>query len=250
LDGCLDELADTNKSDRWLPLDKLASDRCPSNTQLNGASPIMPQSNSVATKYRKVEYNECPNYGKGSGGYVYLGQCQEFHKIGMTKNLKKRVCNLNTSSPHGFELIAYFESQNARLDERRLHSLMKKYHYRLEWYKLPTTKTKDLSWFVTSDPSPVALIDPRDSAAMMVLGFSSAKVELLYGVNSQDAQRLIECAEEQLDPDLCILRAIARAHGYPEKWVQWQLTDLKRLEAEECRDACSESGEQVKKALD
>lgn len=75
---------------------------------------------------------------KNRKGFVYLLKTGEFYKIGMTKNVQKRITTLQTATPHKIELLAYKESDNACDDEKTAHKLFKDYRVSGEWFKLPT----------------------------------------------------------------------------------------------------------------
>jgi len=67
--------------------------------------------------------------------YVYLIQCGEFYKIGITKNIAMR--SWSTDNPYDIEIIKTWASQSARKTEGRMHAHFRQYHHRGEWFKLP-----------------------------------------------------------------------------------------------------------------
>lgn len=69
--------------------------------------------------------------------FIYLIRCGEYHKIGITSDVKARLSMMQTGSPHKLTLTACWPVQNAKEDERQLHSMLESYHIRGEWFKLP-----------------------------------------------------------------------------------------------------------------
>lgn len=58
-------------------------------------------------------------------------------KVGISKNVDKRMQELAIGNPIDMELVAKIESENCENVEKVIHSLISKYHVRGEWYKLP-----------------------------------------------------------------------------------------------------------------
>src|SRR6266849_10793004 len=72
--------------------------------------------------------------------YIYGIRCLRFIKVGSARNLAKRLLQLSIGNP--FKLrIAIFEPVSAHYViaiERRIHALLKEWHYRGEWYAVDT----------------------------------------------------------------------------------------------------------------
>lgn len=70
---------------------------------------------------------------------VYLVNAQKtnFFKIGMTNNIKKRLMQLQTSSPLKIKYVHSVYTDNPLGVESNLHNYVSKYHVIGEWYELP-----------------------------------------------------------------------------------------------------------------
>lgn len=84
---------------------------------------------------------------EGFKGYVYVIRCQNFIKIGVADNPRKRVTELQVGCPYKLDLIQSFASKCPRGDERRLHNLLRKHHQRGEWFKLTDNMIELLKTF-------------------------------------------------------------------------------------------------------
>ena len=73
---------------------------------------------------------------KQSGVYIVAIQESNLYKIGVTKDLKKRLSQLQTSNPYEFYLINFFITNRSKELEKLLHEKFKKYNYKREWFKL------------------------------------------------------------------------------------------------------------------
>ncbi len=70
--------------------------------------------------------------------YIYLIRCVEnnFYKIGISKNIERRLKQIQTSSPDKIYLVHKYQSQHASKIEKALHSFFKAYHRNNEWFEL------------------------------------------------------------------------------------------------------------------
>ena len=68
---------------------------------------------------------------------------ENYYKIGITKNLEKRLKSLNNASPTGIEVVYQLESENVRKLEKDIHELLKGYNSNLEWFKLTEEKLQE-----------------------------------------------------------------------------------------------------------
>ena len=57
-------------------------------------------------------------------------------KIGISKNVSKRLLQLQTGSPYRLKLMGWIESDNDKVLERNLHIKYSTYHTHLEWFSL------------------------------------------------------------------------------------------------------------------
>ena len=81
------------------------------------------------------------------GGYLYVVESQEKHKIGITKNISNRISTLKASMPHPMKLIYGTEIENCREIEKVLHEKFKDKRTHGEWFTL--TK-EDIEYIKTS----------------------------------------------------------------------------------------------------
>lgn len=73
---------------------------------------------------------------KQPGVYILAVQESNLYKIGITKDLKKRLSQLQTSNPYEFYLINFFITTRNKELENLLHKAFKKNKYKREWFKL------------------------------------------------------------------------------------------------------------------
>lgn len=71
------------------------------------------------------------------GRHIYLVRCNEFVKIGIATNIRERLCEMQVGNPYKLELIKYWPSPNAVVEEEEIHQLLDQYRVRGEWFKLP-----------------------------------------------------------------------------------------------------------------
>lgn len=70
-------------------------------------------------------------------GIVYLLGCDEgYHKIGLTKDLTKRLDQLGTIPPFEFEVLSTFPADDCCAAELELHDFYRDKRVRGEWFKL------------------------------------------------------------------------------------------------------------------
>lgn len=80
-------------------------------------------------------------------GWIYLVKCGEFHKIGVTQNIKQRLEDFRTSNPHPIELLKSWKYEPwsmVRKIEKLLHLHYKPHHHHREWFKLPEAEVARL----------------------------------------------------------------------------------------------------------
>lgn len=70
--------------------------------------------------------------------YVYLIRCSEnnFYKIGISKNVKTRLKQIQTTAPDNVFIVYEYESSYAAKIEKALHNFLKPYHRNNEWFEL------------------------------------------------------------------------------------------------------------------
>lgn len=68
---------------------------------------------------------------------VYLIHCpDDNYKIGLTKNVDKRLSNLQGSCPFPLSIVATFETDRPRDDEADLHDALSYWKIHGEWFRL------------------------------------------------------------------------------------------------------------------
>jgi hypothetical protein len=73
----------------------------------------------------------------GIMGYVYIVRSDVFYKIGKTSQAPfKRLCGLQTGSPHELELVCYIEHPDYPELERALHKAFRANRVLGEWFRL------------------------------------------------------------------------------------------------------------------
>lgn len=69
---------------------------------------------------------------------VYIITCEDFKysKIGMTKNIKQRISNLQSGCPFDLHLFLTIRTNQPRVVEAYLHNVLSMFRIRGEWYSL------------------------------------------------------------------------------------------------------------------
>ena len=68
--------------------------------------------------------------------FVYLIGCNDYVKIGVATNVKKRFSSLQTASPTPLKLLKSWECADARTQESRLHQKYDGFRQKGEWFRL------------------------------------------------------------------------------------------------------------------
>ena len=63
----------------------------------------------------------------------------QYVKIGITSNVKERLMSMQVGSPRKLRLLDSWQSIDPRKEERQIHRLLRPYHVRGEWFKLPSS---------------------------------------------------------------------------------------------------------------
>ena len=90
-------------------------------------------------------------------GYVYIlkDNNSDLFKIGRSKNPIKRLSSLNTAAPYRLTLEHIIECDNYIKEEQFLHSILKLYKVRAEWFRLSSDV---LSWLKSIPKNPCEYI--------------------------------------------------------------------------------------------
>lgn len=73
-------------------------------------------------------------------GYLYVMECEGYHKIGIANDHKYRVKELQTGNPFKITLLGCIPCYDAVKEEFYLQQRLRAYKHRSEWFKLPETE--------------------------------------------------------------------------------------------------------------
>jgi hypothetical protein len=68
--------------------------------------------------------------------YLYLIQCQQFYKIGITNDVENRLAQLSTGNPFELKVLLMYGYDNAEIVERAIHQRFANSRKRGEWFEL------------------------------------------------------------------------------------------------------------------
>jgi hypothetical protein len=89
-----------------------------------------------------VEYNA--EAERRRNRFVYLIGCNDYVKIGIATNVKKRFSSLQTASPTPLKLLKSWQCNDASTQEFRLHQKYKSFRQKGEWFRLSDPVLNDL----------------------------------------------------------------------------------------------------------
>lgn len=69
--------------------------------------------------------------------FIYVIGCNEFVKIGIAGNVRKRLSELQVGNPYPLRLYGHWKAGEAVKEEAALHALLSPHQERGEWFKLP-----------------------------------------------------------------------------------------------------------------
>ena len=78
---------------------------------------------------------------------VYLAKANAGYKVGFTQDLKKRKSVIQTHQYHDVDVLATFDTEDGRRDERTILNFLHPYNIRGEWFDIPSHLIEDMSWF-------------------------------------------------------------------------------------------------------
>lgn len=91
--------------------------------------------------------------------YVYVIRAGEFIKVGIARNLAKRIDQMQTGCPYEIEVLRAWPCSDPYAYERKLHHMLRAYRYRGEWFKVSNEGVEHLlnmrpphQW-IASDPT-------------------------------------------------------------------------------------------------
>lgn len=80
--------------------------------------------------------------------FIYIMRCGEFVKVGIARNVKIRLSNIQSSTPYQVQLVKSFYHPYARKREHEIHTLFMDYHVRGEWFKITEDKLAELLLYI------------------------------------------------------------------------------------------------------
>lgn len=84
---------------------------------------------------------------KQSGVYIVAVRDSNLYKIGVTKDIEKRLYQLQTGNPYEFYLTEFFPTPKSRELESLLHKKFKLNRYKREWFKLTGEEVLEACYF-------------------------------------------------------------------------------------------------------
>lgn len=75
--------------------------------------------------------------------YVYLIEANKLYKIGRTKNIEKRMKQLQTGNPYDITLVKLYETENSAKLEAYIHQILRDQNIRNEWFRLGNPNSVD-----------------------------------------------------------------------------------------------------------
>lgn len=99
----------------------------------------------------KDNYTNKLHRQRALSNHVYVVQqigIDGIYKIGITKDVKKRLEQFNNAAPIGIKVITCIESQDSPLIEPYLHDYFKDFNSNLEWYRLSDDQLEELTTYL------------------------------------------------------------------------------------------------------
>jgi len=69
--------------------------------------------------------------------YLVRSGRSNLYKVGTTVDLKRRLENLQSGNPFPLTVIKAWPVSDGETSEGQLHDLLNRFHFNLEWFKLP-----------------------------------------------------------------------------------------------------------------
>lgn len=104
-----------------------------------------------------------------SDKFIYILKSQDNYKIGITKDIKKRIGDLQTGNPVKILFVCSTFSENAYDFESELHNHFDEFRLQGEWFQLPPDKLEELIEILTKRDF-VELKPPLDNVVYYARG--------------------------------------------------------------------------------
>ena len=127
--------------------------------------------------------------------FLYIIQAGEFCKVGFSKHPKQRLVEVATGCPYKPELKFYKKVDNVEIMEKRCHAALKRFHARLEWFKLEYSMcaqivSKVLSEWKYEAPEPISThsfkVDPEKFSFEQAQAFINRESHIFDDVDFLD----------------------------------------------------------------
>lgn len=108
--------------------------------------------NNGRQRFIKLSNKIIPNHTLqklNNKGYVYVFKCNEYYKIGVSKNVEKRLQQLNTQRP--YEVCLIYKSsliEDPYKVKKQLHKMFEDKRISQEWFELNISDIDDISDYV------------------------------------------------------------------------------------------------------
>jgi predicted GIY-YIG superfamily endonuclease len=101
---------------------------------------------------------------QNNGVYIIAVRDTDLYKIGVTKDIEKRLSQLQTSNPYEFYLLGFYVTDRHRELESLLHKKFRLSRYKREWFKLTPESVKEARHFASEFiGKPIINVDSWDS---------------------------------------------------------------------------------------
>ena len=82
-----------------------------------------------------LAFEYTPKSKRDTSGYIYLLQCNEYYKVGVSKtSVEERVKWLETGNPYPISIIFYKRVKNCYRAEANLHHKYQDFNHKNEWF--------------------------------------------------------------------------------------------------------------------
>ena len=92
----------------------------------------------------KIETEKKAEHLPWDEGHIYLIRISDHYKIGIAKDIKKRISGIKTSSPFEIEILKYWRCKRPDIIEKIMHTRFGDHRVRGEWFRLPDEVVKYL----------------------------------------------------------------------------------------------------------
>lgn len=83
----------------------------------------------------KASESETP-WKNDASAFIYFIGCGKFIKVGIARDIEKRLQLLQIGNPYPLKILRSFLSANPQRDEERLHNALERFHARGEWFEI------------------------------------------------------------------------------------------------------------------